>query len=184
MLNIVSSMKQILNALLKSKHLKMYVYAVVMGGLLIVDILRGNSSISQGLLLWITIMAIVTYINYKLYLSTNILIMAVITYLIVPLIFTTFCVLVFGIITGRVNMILPFFAVFSVYMLMFFLQARKTKCSDVFLENIRISLDIVRTFFTIVLGLMAIYYLINQNYTSFQHIISDCLLLHKKRRKA
>lgn len=172
-MNIGSIMKQIQNVVLKSKHLKMYLYAVVISGFIIADIIRGNSSISQGLVLWVTIMAMATYVNYKLYLSTNILIMAIITYLILPLLFTIFCVLVSGVFTGRLNMILPFFAITSVYVLMFILQARKTKRSDNFLENIKISLDIVRTFFASALGVMAIYYLMNKNYTYFQNVIVE-----------
>ena len=172
-MNISTDIKNRFTSILKSKHLLIYVYAVVIGCIISTDILRGNSSISQGLVLWIASMSIIIYINYKLYLSTNRLMMAFITYLVLPLIITLSSVLVFGALTGKLNMIIPFIAITCVYAIMFSLQGQRTKWSGIFLENIKISLDIVRTIFAIALGIMTVYYIINRNYTFFQHIILD-----------
>lgn len=135
-MNTVIDIKKSLTAMIKSKHLLIYVYALVMGSIISADILRGNSSFSQGLVLWIAIMTIITYVNYKLYLSTNILMMAFITYLVLPLIIALSSVLVFGAITGKLNMSVPFIAITIVYAIMFFSTRPENKNGQIYLWKI------------------------------------------------
>lgn len=105
----------------------------------------------------------------KLFLGINIIFMSIFSFLSIPLLITFFIILF----TQSVTLSLLITSICSVSLLIYLTLLFTHKFDDRFLDNAKISLDIIRTIFAVSLGFLTFYSLTHKDFSFFRYIIVD-----------
>ncbi|MCD1257662.1 hypothetical protein B5M42_002260 [Paenibacillus athensensis] len=120
--------------------------------LLVFGVMFGPSKMHEAFMVLVFLGPVLFLLNIRILLSKNILFMAYYTFFSIPA-----CIAYFIAASFKIHMITMLVITFIVCLLYFYVLLLKYKLDEAFLDNVKISLDLVRLFFILVLAWVGIY---------------------------
>lgn len=128
-----------------------------------------HKPILEAILVFLFLTPILLVFQPRLILSKSIVFMSIFTFLSIPAIVALIVVFINK--TVSFQLLLP--SICGVSTLIYLILLLKHKFSDEFLDNVKISLEIVRTLFAISLAVVTIYSLMHNDFSFFEKFIID-----------